>query len=131
MATRYEAVVVFDPNLSDTEVTDQIEKINAIVLSHGGSVERKDIWGRRELSYKIQKRAFGIYAVLVFSGENTLVSDLRRQLKINDAVLRSLIVYKDQYAPDMVYRPNEGPGFRDARGGAPEDGEPEADELSA
>ena len=128
MATRYEAVVVFDPNLSDAEITDQIEKISTIVQSHGGAVERKDIWGRRELSYKIQKRGFGIYAVLVFPGENTLVTDLRRQLKINDAVMRSLIVHKDQYAPDMVYRPNEGPGFRE---GGREEGESDADELSA
>ncbi len=107
MSYRYEAVVVFDPGLSDSDVSQQLEKIDAIVKSHEGVVEKQDVWGRRELAFKIQKKSFGIYAVLVFSGDHTLVSDLRRQLRINDAVLRSLIVDKDQYAPDMARPPHQ------------------------
>lgn len=106
MTNRYEAIVVFDSNLSDADVTQQLEKIDTIVKSHGGSIERQDLWGRRELAYKIQKKSHGIYVLLVLSGANTLVTDLRRQLRINDAVLRSLIVVKDKYAPDALRPPS-------------------------
>jgi len=125
MNYRYEAVVVFDPGLSDADVTAQIEKIDGIVKSHDGSIEKHDVWGRRELAFKIQKKSFGIYAVIVFSGDHKLVTDLRRQLRINDSVLRALIVDKDQYAPDMARPPHQesaspfrerGPDSADAEG---------------
>ena len=130
MTKRYEAVVVFDPNLNEAEVGPQIEKIDAIVKSHAGAIERQDVWGRRELCYKIKKKSHGIYVVLVLSGNNTLVADLRRQLRINDAVLRSLIVDKDQYAPDMtrlMHSDSAPPGLREPRS---EDGDAEVEEAA-
>ena len=129
MSYRYEAVVVFDPGLSDADVATQIEKIDAIVKSHDGSIEKQEVWGRRELAYKIQKKTFGIYAVIVFTGDHTLVSDLRRQLRINDSVLRALIVDKDQYAPDMLQPPRpDAPPFRERGSDSPEG---EGDEAGA
>ena len=130
MANRYEAVVVFEPNLSDSDVSQQIEKIETVIKAHDGTLEKQDIWGRRELAYIIQKKSFGIYAVLVFSGDSSLVTDLRRQLRINDVVLRSLIVEKDKYAPDMT-RPlhQDAPPFREGRG--PSDGDDDAFDANA
>jgi small subunit ribosomal protein S6 len=133
MNNRYEAVVVFDPALGDSEITQQIEKIEAVVKAHGGAIEKQDLWGRRDLAYRINKKSQGFYAVLVISGDNSLVADLRRQLRINDAVLRSLIVDKDRYAPDAV-RPstNEGHSYRESRAGSEAEisGELESEEAA-
>lgn len=101
MEKRYECVVVFDPGLSDSDVEDQCKKIGAILANHNGRIERQDLWGRRKLAYKIGSKEFGIYVVIVFAAAGSSVADLRRQLRINDNVLRSLIVTKDKYAPDF------------------------------
>ena len=121
MSNRYEAVVIFDSALSEQDIQQQVEKIETAIKSHAGVLEKHDVWGRRELAYKIKKKDYGIYVVFIFSGDNTLVSDLKRQLRINDAVLRSLIVNKDQYAPDALHPPavettsSYQGGYRDRR----------------
>jgi small subunit ribosomal protein S6 len=104
MLRRYEVVVVFDADLGEEAISQQVEKIEALLASHGGAVETKDVWGHRALAYTIKKKQYGIYVLLVVSGEGTLVADLRRQLRINDAVLRFFVAKKDKYAPDLVQR---------------------------
>ncbi len=99
---RYETVVVFATDMDEAGVNAQIDRIETVVRAHNGSIEKRDIWGRRELAYKIGKRTHGIYCCLVYSGDATLVADLDRQLKINESVLRHLIVEKDAYAPDWA-----------------------------
>jgi small subunit ribosomal protein S6 len=108
-SNRYEAVIIFDSDLSDDGVKAELSKVENLVKAHAGSVERSDLWGRRRLAYKIRKKEYGIYVVLVIAGDNTLVSDLDRQLKINEQVLRHLVVIKDQYAPDFSSRLEEQP----------------------
>lgn len=102
MLKKYEAVLVFDPDLDEEGLKGQIEKIESTVGSHGGEIETRDIWGRRSLSYPMKKRQHGIYVMLVFTGKNTLVAELRRQLRINDRALRFSIVRKDKFAPDLL-----------------------------
>ena len=101
---KYEAVIILDSDLSEDAVKAEIGKVETVVKAHTGSVERSDVWGRRRLSFRIAKKEYGIYVVLVFAGDNRLVADLDRQLKINEGVLRHLIVLKDDYAPDFSAR---------------------------
>lgn len=114
MNKRYELVAIFDPALTDTEVSDQVEKISTIIKSHDGEIEKNDLWGRRELAYEINRKTHGIYVVLVFNGKSTVVTDLKRQLRINESVMRSLIVKKDQYAPDLQKSAFEEKSTREA-----------------
>ena len=107
MLMKYEIIIVFDSNLDEETVKQQVQKVEAVVTAHGGAVEVNDLWGRRQLAYPIKKRQYGIFVLMVATGDNTLVSDLRRQLRINDAVLRSFIVKKDKYAPDLAQRLKE------------------------
>jgi len=99
---RYETVIIYNSDLDEQGLNAQIEKVEALVAQHGGTVEKKDIWGRRELAYKISKKSHGSYVVLVFSGDKDVVATLDRQLKINESVLRHIIVDKDKFAPDWV-----------------------------
>ncbi|HQH28427.1 MAG TPA: 30S ribosomal protein S6, partial [Oligoflexia bacterium] len=104
MLKKYEVVVVLDTDLDDEGVKQQMEKIEATVAAHSGAVEVRDVWGRKQLAYPIKKKQSGIFVLLVVTGDNRLVSDLKRQLRINDAVLRSFIVRKDKFAPDFAER---------------------------
>lgn len=99
---KYELVVVFSPDFeSEDPLREQIDKVKSAIESGGGKVLQEHIWGKRQLAYLIKKRQYGVYVVLVLDGTNALVKSLERQLSINDAVLRSLIVKKDKYAPDF------------------------------
>lgn len=104
MKRDYEVVVLLDPDLSDDGVKDEIAKVERTIASRGGAVKKLDIWGRRRLAYKINKKEFAIYVLMVFDGDNSLVAELERQFRISEVVVRFLCVRKDKYAPDFTAR---------------------------
>jgi small subunit ribosomal protein S6 len=59
-------------------------------------VEKVDIWGRRRLAYEIDKKVEGIYAVVDLQSESAAVSELDRQLNLNESVLRTKVIRPDQ-----------------------------------
>lgn len=127
MSYNYEAVVIFNPDLDESAVREQTQKIETLVKAHGGAVARHDTWGKRPLGFRMNKKSHGIYTLATFTGDASLVADLDRQLRINESCLRHLIVKKDKHAPDIApgAHPDEtfsfgiGGGFGDGSDGGP------------
>lgn len=88
----YELMVILDPDLEERTVAPSLDQFLTVVKTDGGSVENVDIWGRRRLSYEIDKHVEGIYAVLTVQAEPHTVNELDRQLNLTDAVLRTKVV---------------------------------------
>ena len=107
MKQKYEIVIVVDPDQDESGVSAMISKVSEIVKTHSGEVERVDNWGRRQLAYPIRKKEYGTYVVFIATGDNALVSEINRQLRITDELLRFLVVHKDKYAPDFVPKAKE------------------------
>ena len=63
----------------------------------GGKVDKVDIWGRRRLAYEIAKHAEGIYAVIDLQAAPATVSELDRQLSLNESVLRTKVMRTDKH----------------------------------
>ena len=102
MIQKYEVVIVFNPDLEGDALGAEMDKLAAIARDCGGSIDKREIWGRRQLAYPIRDRDYGMYVVMVATGDENFVSTARRQLRLNESVLRELIVIKDKYAPDLV-----------------------------
>lgn len=94
---RYELMVILDPNLEERAVTPQIERFLDVVRKDGGTVEKIDVWGRRRLSYDIAKKSEGVYAVVDLNAEPGTVKELDRQLRLNEAVLRTKLVRPERH----------------------------------
>lgn len=89
----YEAVVVYDASLDDEKVHQQLEELKKLIAGRQGKILNVDEWGRRRLAYPIRKRENGYYVVVNFSLENTeALPSLDRSLRLNDAVLRHLVI---------------------------------------
>jgi small subunit ribosomal protein S6 len=93
---RYELMVILDPDLEERTVAPSLDQLLGVVRQGGGSVEKIDVWGRRRLAYEIDKKAEGIYAVVDVTAEPADVAELDRQLRLNEAVLRTKVVRPDQ-----------------------------------
>jgi small subunit ribosomal protein S6 len=50
------------------------------------------VWGRRRLSYEIDKKVEGIYAIIDLQAEPAAVLELDRQLNLNESVLRTKVL---------------------------------------
>ena len=89
---RYEMMIILDPGLEENTVQPSLEQFLNVVTSEGGSVDKVDVWGRRRLSYDIEKKSEGIYAVVDMRAEPGTVQELDRQLGLNEAVLRTKVL---------------------------------------
>jgi small subunit ribosomal protein S6 len=89
---RYELMVILDPNTEERTVTPSLDQYLTVVKTDGGSVEKVDVWGRRRLSYDIQKKSEGIYAVIDLTATPATVKELDRQLNLQESILRTKVM---------------------------------------
>ena len=92
---RYELMVILDPDLEERTIAPSLDQFLTVVTKDGGTVEKVDIWGRRRLSFEIDKRVEGIYAVVDLQAQPATVSELDRQLNLNESVLRTKVIRPD------------------------------------
>ncbi|MFD0918127.1 30S ribosomal protein S6 [Saccharopolyspora rosea] len=90
----YELMVILDPSLDERTVAPSLEKFLNVIRNDGGAVEKVDVWGRRRLSYEIDKHTEGIYVVLDLNSEPASVKELDRQLNLNESILRTKVLRK-------------------------------------
>jgi small subunit ribosomal protein S6 len=87
----YELLLILDPTLDERTVAPSIDTFLNVIRQGGGTVEKVDIWGKRRLAYEIDKNPEGIYAVINVNCPAAVVSELDRQLNLNESVLRTKI----------------------------------------
>ena len=85
----YEVVFIVHPDQSE-QVPAMIERYRALVTSQGGTMHRLEDWGRRQLSYPIQKIHKAHYVLMNIECNQTVLDELEHGFKFNDAVLRHL-----------------------------------------
>lgn len=93
----YEIMVILDPTLDERTVAPSLETFLNVIRKDGGSVDKVDVWGRRRLAYEIAKHAEGIYVVIDLQAEPATVSELDRQLRLNESVLRTKVMRTDKH----------------------------------
>ena len=87
----YEVAVVSHPDL-EMDLERASSKIETAITSLGGKINKKDNWGKRKLAYPINKQAWGIYTFYQISIAPSEVQALDNSLRINDEVMRYLII---------------------------------------
>jgi len=92
----YELVIVFDPSLEEEDIEKQLSKITSLLEKEKCKVSNIDKWGIRKLAYPIAKQDNGYYIIIYFNGNSDVLSELDRISKINDKVLRHLIVKSEE-----------------------------------
>lgn len=91
----YELVYVVKPVL-DGETREGVQnKIKEIIETNGGEVTKVDAWGNRKLAYPIAKFTEGFYTLVNFKASVELPKELDRNLKINENVIRHMVVVCD------------------------------------
>ena len=96
MARPYEVVYIFDPVLDEETINQKLSQLHAMVQIAGADAPVLNHWGKRTLSYPIKKRDTGYYVVANFTAESAALPEYERALKLDDAVIRHLIVLNDE-----------------------------------
>ena len=89
----YEIILMIHPDQSE-QVPAMLERYKTMVTAGGGKVHRVEDWGRRQLTYMINKLAKAHYLCVNIEADQPLMSELEHAFRFNDAVLRHLTVQK-------------------------------------
>ena len=91
----YEAVYIFDAALDEVAINQKLERYHELVTGSDGEVVSVDHWGNRQLAYPIDKKRSGYYVVAQFNADPTALPEFERNLKLEDTLLRYLVVLNE------------------------------------
>lgn len=93
----YETVVIFGGKLDEATIEAELNKLKAQLEEMGATIDAIDSWGRRSLEYEIKHQREGVYVIFTytFSGEGAAMRKFEHSLQINENVIRSLTVHRE------------------------------------
>ena len=100
----YEQMYLLAPDLPEDGTTTATERVSSLISNRGGEITKVDRWGRRRLAYPIRRHIDGYYNVLRFKFEPNLTAELYRNLRLNEQVLRHIIVRAEEVPPPRTIR---------------------------
>ncbi|MEO1784822.1 30S ribosomal protein S6 [Thermodesulfobium sp. 4217-1] len=96
----YELVILFNPNAEEEKIDALMKRIHDLIAKNSGELIKSDNWGKKRLAYTIDDLREAIYFYDEFKLVTSAVSEIDRILKINEIVIRHMIVKK----PDILQK---------------------------
>jgi small subunit ribosomal protein S6 len=128
----YEVTFILSTALDEEASAATIERVNQLILNAGGSVTEVHAWGRRHLAYPIGKQRDGFYVTTRFAAPTLTVVSIENDLRLNEGILRHLIVRQDEVPIRPIVPPATMPqasaGSRRGGAGIGEDTDTDIDE---
>ena len=108
---KYEIIFILDPDLEEGQAQSLVEKVKGIITQASGEVLKIEDWGKRKLAYEVKKKAKGHYILAHFLGSPSLLSELERNFRVMDAVIKFQSVRLDEKhdAVSKTFVPEEPP----------------------
>jgi small subunit ribosomal protein S6 len=88
----YENIFIARQDISTTQVEALADTFANLVAENGGKIEKREYWGLRNLSYRMKKNRKGHYVLFNLEAPAAAVSELERNMRINEDVLRYLTI---------------------------------------
>jgi small subunit ribosomal protein S6 len=99
----YETLYLINPNLSDEEYRDVVNKFNGAVEKKKGVVINVDEWGKKSLAYQIKKCDKGYYVLSQYCGVGDFVAEFEREMNLDERILQfQTIKLSDQVDPEEL-----------------------------
>jgi small subunit ribosomal protein S6 len=89
---------IIKPTLDEDSIDAVAKKIDDQIAGIKGAVEKTEKRGRKRLAYEVKDFKDGFYVLTTFQADPSQITELERLLKLNDDVIRHLIVRLDEEA---------------------------------
>jgi small subunit ribosomal protein S6 len=90
-------VFICRQDISQQQVETLTENLTAILTEQGGSIEKTEYWGLRSLAYRVKKNRKGHYSLLNITADHTAISEMERQMSLNDDILRFMTIRVEEH----------------------------------
>ena len=100
----YEHVYLARQDITTQQVESITKSIEDIVKKDGGTIDKVEYWGLRQLAYKIKKNRKAHYTLMNINASSDTLKELDRQISLNENVLRHLTVKVEKFdeAPSIM-----------------------------
>jgi len=102
----YEIVFLVHPDQSE-QVPAMIDRYKTVINDASGNIHRIEDWGRRQLAYPIKKIHKAHYVLMNIECSLETLREIENIFRFNDAIIRSIVLKKDQPVTDTSHLMNE------------------------
>ena len=102
MTRQYEVVYIFDSVLEEAAINERLARFHALIQVPEAEAPQVNHWGKRSLAYPIQKHETGYHVVAKFDAEPTALPEFERAIKLDEGVMRFLVVVNEGAQPVPV-----------------------------
>jgi small subunit ribosomal protein S6 len=92
----YEHVFLTRQDVSGQRVDELVEQYKGVLEAGGGKVGKTEYWGLKGLSFRINKNRKAHYTLMNIEAPHPAVTEMERQMRINEDVLRFLTMRVDE-----------------------------------
>jgi small subunit ribosomal protein S6 len=92
----YETVFIARQDISGTQVDALADTLTQLVADQGGEIKKREYWGLRNLSYRMNKNRKGHYVLFNIDAPSAAIAEMERTMRINEDVLRYLTIRVEQ-----------------------------------
>jgi len=85
-------MVILSGDLTESDFEKELGEIRKALKENTKAITYEDLWGRRDLSYRLKKQRNGYYAIFDFNAAPDSLTELRMNMKLNPHVLRHLLI---------------------------------------
>ncbi|MBP7058572.1 30S ribosomal protein S6 [Candidatus Gracilibacteria bacterium] len=89
---KYELMVIINPDVGENGAKARLNEIKKMIVADDGQIFFEDVWGLRDMAYRIKKHDRGFYAVLDFVIDPEKIHEMNATLRIEPELIRHMIV---------------------------------------
>jgi small subunit ribosomal protein S6 len=103
LAREYETIYVLRPDVTKENAARLSTRVSEVVAREGGTLTLVESWGRRALAFPVGKHRRAFYVYLRYVGGGRLVSELERNFRMFDEVLKyQTVKLRDEVDPGTL-----------------------------
>jgi small subunit ribosomal protein S6 len=88
----YENTIIAKQDLAENDLKTIKDKYNEIINNSSGNVIKIEEWGLLNLAHKIKNYKKGFYIHYKFEGNDNTLTEVKKKIKIDGAIIRHLTV---------------------------------------
>ncbi len=119
----YEIMFILSPDIGEDEREKLTTRLKSTISKNKGDIIRFDDMGFKSLTYKIKKKSRGQFFLINLEGPGSMVAEIERFLRIDENVIRFVVVKLDKHVTRQDLEPKVEPQPEAAPAPSPEQGE--------
>ena len=92
---KYESIIIIGQNVEEDGIKALISRFTDLINTEG-KVSNVNELGNKKLAYEIGRNKEGYYVIFEFEAKPELITELERNYRITDEIIKFIVVRKDE-----------------------------------